>query len=80
MHDGCAGSFESGQQVVDKVRTMGFAEQVLPMPLDIKCEECGTDFSMETFETKCPECGTVYGVTPCHAFDSANVVSAGKNY
>ena len=48
MHDGCGGSFESGQQVVDKVRTMGFAEQILPMPLEIKCEECGNDFSMET--------------------------------
>jgi predicted Zn-ribbon and HTH transcriptional regulator len=80
MHDGCSGGFESGQQVVDKVRTMGFAEQVLPMPLDIKCEECGNDFLMETFESKCPECETVYGVTPCHAFDGANVASAGKNY
>jgi Zn finger protein HypA/HybF involved in hydrogenase expression len=80
MHDGCGGSFESGQQVVDKVRTMGFAEQALPMPLEIKCEECGTDFAMETFEAKCPKCETVYGVTPCHAFDAANVATAGKNY
>ena len=80
MHDGCAGSFETGKQVVDKVRTMGFAEQVMPMPLDIKCEECGTDFSMETFESKCPKCEMVYGVVPCHAFDVANVAQAGINY
>ncbi len=80
MHDGCGGSFETGQQVVDKVRTMGFAEQAMPMPLDIKCEECGTDFVMETFESVCPECEMVYGVVPCHAFDVANVASAGKKY
>ncbi len=80
MDDGCGGSFETGQQVADKVRMMGFAEQVLPMPLDIKCEECGSDFLMETFESKCPQCDTVYAVTPCHAFDAANVTAAGKNY
>ena len=80
MHDGCAGSFETGQQVIDKVRTMGFAEQVMPMPLDIKCEGCGHSFSMETFESKCPECDMVYGVVPCHAFDASNVASAGINY
>jgi len=80
MHDGCAGSFENGKQVVDKVRQMGFAEQPMPMPLDIHCVECGENFEMETFENKCPKCKMVYGVVPCHAFDSANVQAAGIDY
>lgn len=80
VHDGCSGSFETGKATVDKVRAMGFAEQFIPVPLDITCESCGNTFSMETFEFHCPECGTVYGVVPCHAFDSANVSSAGKGY
>ena len=27
-------------QVVDKVRMMGFNEQFMPMPLDMKCSNC----------------------------------------
>ncbi len=80
MHDGCAGSFENGMQVVDKIRTMGFNEQLIPMPFDITCSECEVVFEMTTFEAKCPKCNMVYGVTPCHAFDSENVMPAGKNY
>ena len=80
MHDGCSGSFENGQEVVDKVRKMGFSEQPMPMPLDLTCVECGKTFEMETFEEKCPECEMVYGVTPCHAFDSSNVKPAGIKY
>ncbi len=80
MHDGCAGSFESDRQVVDKVRQMGFDSQPLPVPLDIECVECGKTFEMASFEDKCPGCGMVYGVTPCHAFDAANVKPAGIGY
>ena len=80
MHDGCGGSFDDGKQVVDKVRMMGFAEQPRPMPLDIKCTECDKTFEMETFEGKCPHCNMVYGVTPCHAFDSIHVQAAGVDY
>lgn len=80
VHDGCNGSFENGKEVVDKVRQMGFAEQYVPVPLDMKCVECDTDFEMETFEAKCPKCGMIYGVTPCHAFDPANVQAAGVDY
>ncbi len=79
MHDGCSGSFENGKQTVDKVRQMGFAEQPMPMPLEIKCE-CGETFEMEYFEDKCPKCEMVFGVVPCHAFDPANVKPAGINY
>ena len=78
-HGNCSGSFESGAQVVDKVRQMGFNEQNMPMPFDITCE-CGETFEMETFEAKCPKCNMVFGVTPCHAFDPSNVMPAGKNY
>ena len=80
MHDGCSGSFDNGKQVVDKVRMMGFAEQFLPVPLNVGCPECGLEFEMETFEDKCPECGMIFGVTPCHAFDPANVMAAGMDY
>ncbi len=80
MHDGCSGSFEDGKQVVDKVRMMGFAEQFMPVPIEIKCHMCEKDFEMETFESKCPHCGCIHAVTPCHAFDAASVQSAGKDY
>lgn len=80
MHDGCSGTFENGKQIVDKIRMMGFAEQMMPMPLTILCKECGKEFLMDHFETKCPECNMVYGVTPCHSFDAANVMAAGVNY
>lgn len=80
MHDGCSGSFVDGKQVVDKVRMMGFSQQYMPMPMTVKCGVCDTDFEMETFEAQCPACAAVHGVTPCHAFDPANVMVAGKGY
>lgn len=79
-HDGCSGSFENGKEVVDKVRMMGFSEQLMPMPLDITCSGCNETFAMESFEDKCPKCDMVYGVTPCHAFDPAHIMAAGENY
>jgi len=80
MYDGCSGAFDSGKDVVDKVRAMGFDSQFMPAPADMKCSECGETFLMETFEGKCPNCGMVYGVTPCHAFDIENIKAAGINY
>lgn len=79
MHDGCSGSFEDGRQVADKVRMMGFAGQPMPMPMPINCS-CGEEFTMVNFEDKCPACGNVFAVTPCHAFDPANVMAAGIDY
>lgn len=79
MHEGCSGTFESGIQVVNKLRAMGFSEGNVPVPFTITCEHCGKDFIMETFEQKC-ECGMVYGVTPCHAFSAEHVQAAGINY
>ncbi len=80
MHDGCSGQFTSGCQVVDKVRSMGFNIQPMPVPLQITCVNCGSEFQMDCFESKCPDCKMVYGVTPCHAFDPANVAPAGVDY
>jgi len=80
MHDGCSGSFQNGAEIVAKVRFMGFSEQMIPMPLQITCVACAEEFEMSTFEDRCPSCGMVYGVTPCHAFDPANVMAAGKDY
>ncbi|QZY53966.1 hydrogenase maturation nickel metallochaperone HypA [Crassaminicella profunda] len=80
MHEGCSGSFQTGKEVVDKIRMMGFSKQYMPVPLRIQCEECDETFDMETFEDHCPHCKMVYGVTPCHAFDPENVRAAGKDY
>ncbi|MFA8298949.1 MAG: hypothetical protein ACEPOV_02180 [Hyphomicrobiales bacterium] len=79
-HDGCAGSFENGKQIVDKIRSMGFNDQMMPMPLEINCHGCGQLMTMDRFETHCPKCDMVHGVTPCHAFDPANIMAAGEGY
>lgn len=79
MHEGCSGSFESGKQVVDKLRAMGFSSGQMSIPLYIKCAECGKEFEMATFEAQC-SCGMVYGVTPCHAYAPENVLAAGIDY
>ncbi len=79
MHDGCSSSFSNGKDIINKLRMMGFSDNLMPLPMDIKCE-CGNIFEMETFEAKCEKCNMVYGVTPCHAFDSENVMPAGINY
>ncbi len=79
MHEGCSGSFESGKQIVDKLRGMGFSAGQMPVPLEITCEDCGENFEMNTFEARC-DCGMVYGVTPCHAFAAEHVKAAGKDY
>lgn len=80
MHEGCSGSFKNGEEVVAKIRHMGFSEQMMPMPMEISCVECAKEFEMSTFEDQCPHCGMVYGVTPCHAFDPANIKAAGIGY
>ncbi|WP_319558946.1 hypothetical protein [Marispirochaeta sp.] len=80
MHEGCSGSFETGRQIVDKVRMMGFSSQFMPVPLHVTCGQCSKEFEMETFETICPHCGAVHGVTPCHAFDPESVMNAGVGY
>lgn len=49
----------------------------MPMAVDCANEACGKGFEMVTFETTCPHCGMVHAVTPCHAFDPANVSGAG---
>ncbi len=79
MHDGCSGTFQTGQQVVDKVRMMGFSDGALPLPHNLTCD-CGTKFTMEFFEDKCPSCGMIFAVTPCSCFDPNLVQKAGKDY
>lgn len=80
MHDGCNGQFENGAMVVNKVRQMGYNTLPLPAPLEIQCTSCENDFTMKTMEDRCDSCGMVYGVTPCHASDAANVQPAGIDY
>ena len=79
MHDGCAGSFTSGKQVINKIRMVGFAQGALPAPFDMDCLNCGKEMSMDTYEFACPHCKAVHGVTPCHAFSPDNVQCAGPD-
>jgi len=78
MHDGCSGTFEDGRQVLEKVRMMGFATGMMPVPAQFKCD-CGKEIIMDTFEYHCDSCGMVFAVTPCHAFDVENIQKAGKD-
>ncbi len=80
MHDGCSGAFQSGREVVDKIRLMGFHTSRLGAPLEIRCKNCDNFFFMETMESKCSVCGMVYGVTPCHSYSAEFVKPAGVNY
>ena len=80
MHDGCSGAFESGKQIVDKIRMMGFNSSPLEASLEINCNNCDNIFQMEQMESSCPSCGMVYGVTPCHSNNAQFVKAAGINY
>ena len=80
MHDGCTSAFESGKEIVDKIRMMGFNDSPLTAVLDINCSKCDNVFQMEKMEAMCPSCGMVYGVTPCHSYSAEFVKAAGVNY
>lgn len=73
----CGGAFDTGREILAKIRLMGFAEKPVDLPLTVFCGECNRAFPMVTFETACPHCGMVYAVTPCQAFSSENVKPAG---
>ena len=80
MHDGCGGTFTSGQGVVDKLRMMGFSQGAMPQALSLKCRNCDEPMEMDTFEFTCPSCQAVHGVTPCHAHSAESVQCAGVGY
>lgn len=80
MHYGCTGEYESGKEIVDKIRMMGFNATPLAVPLSICCSHCRSEFQMEMMETPCPACGMVYGVTPCHSHSPEFAKPAGINY
>lgn len=80
MHDGCSGAFESGKQIVDKIRMMGFNKSPVATSLEIDCTNCDAVFQMEYMESQCPSCGMVYGVTPCHSHAAEFVKAAGVKY
>ena len=77
MHDGCAGSFGSGRDVVNKLRAMGFSQHPMPAALQLRCHHCREPMVMQTFEHRCEHCGAVHGVTPCHAHGAEFVQCAG---
>ncbi|MFA6831293.1 MAG: hypothetical protein WCR36_03355 [Bacteroidaceae bacterium] len=76
----CEGNFKSGKELVNKLRSMGYSQLLLPLPLEVKCQHCGEMFTMQEFESKCPKCGMVHGIAVCHADDAKNVMGAGIDY
>ena len=80
MGDACSDAFQSGKQIVDKIRAMGFNANPLGAELNIKCTNCDTEFEMAHMESQCPTCKMVYGVTPCHSHSAQFVKAAGVNY
>lgn len=80
MHNGCSGSFDSGKEIVDKIRMMGFNTNAIAVPFDMACTQCGKTFRMKTMETSCPSCKMVFGVTPCHSNSPEFVKPAGIDY
>jgi len=80
MHDGCGETFSDGEQVVSKLRMMGFSPGLLPAPFELDCRDCGKSMLMTTYEFACPHCGAVHGVTPCHASSPENVRCAGVGF
>lgn len=76
----CEGNLKNGREVVDKLRAMGYSQLLIPIPLEVKCQNCGETFTMQEFESKCPKCNMVHGVTVCHAHDAKNVMEAGIDY
>ncbi len=80
MHDECSGNLESGKQIVDKIRMMGFNKMSLPVAFELNCKNCSYLFQMKMMEAVCPSCNMVYGVTPCHAHSVEFVKAAGVNY
>jgi len=77
MHDECSGNLESGKQIVDKIRMMGFNKMSLPVAFEPNCKNCGYLFQIKMMDAVCPSCGMVYGVTPCHAHNVDFVRAAG---
>lgn len=80
MHEGCAGNFADGKQILEKIRMMGFSGMSVPVPLEISCSECGNLFEMYTMEASCPNCSMIYAVTPCHSNSAKNVMPAGFGF
>ncbi|HLR20505.1 MAG TPA: hypothetical protein VK087_00730 [Tissierellaceae bacterium] len=80
MHEGCTGNLDSGKQIVDKIRMMGFNKREIPSLVNIECVECRNEFKMTHLETKCPNCGMVYGVTPCSVSYPEKIKAAGIDY
>lgn len=80
MHTGCSGSFETGKDLVDKIREMGFNNQALEKPHKITCSNCKEEIIIDKLETKCSKCNMVYGLTPCSSSNPNNIMPAGIDY
>jgi len=77
MHDGCGGNMTDGMAILQKIRSMGFNKNKMPMVHKFECESCHETVEMSTLEHACG-CGMVYAVTPCSAMDTNKIKAAGK--
>ncbi|WOO86918.1 hypothetical protein RZE82_07305 [Mollicutes bacterium LVI A0039] len=66
-------TFNSNQEILDKVREKGFSNDKMDFTYEFTCE-CGHEVMMETFETQCPACLGIFVVTPCSQDSKDNVV------
>ncbi len=80
MNNACSDPNQSGREIVDKIRMMGFNTVPVAAPFIMYCSHCNNEFTMDFMESRCPSCKMVYGVTPCQAHDQTSVRPAGIAY
>lgn len=80
MYNACSDPNQSGREIVDKIRMMGFNTAPVAAPFIMHCSHCNNEFTMDFMESQCPSCKMIFGVTPCQAHDPASVKPAGIDY
>ncbi len=78
-----AGPFAKGRELVEFVYNAHEGtvrdKPIARGPIDIVCQGCGAEFTMETYLACCPKCGGVHAVAPMNPVPE-NVQFAGKDY
>lgn len=77
------GPYATGRELVEFVLAAHggrVALSPLPSALQVKCQECGEGFVLQTFVQGCPVCGGVHAVSPPRANDPEAVQYAGAGF
>ena len=82
--DGTAGGpFSKGKELVEFVYNAhdgAIRDQAISAgPLEVACQGCNTEFTMETYVATCPDCGGVHAVAPMNP-SAENVQFGGKGF